>query len=88
MNKMFHAGFGHYMATEKIVAIATPTSAPIKRSIQEARDNLNIVDLTNGRKTKAVIFTTSHQVVLSALEPVTISGRIDSSLNARPESIE
>jgi len=73
--KLIHIGFGNYLDTDRIVAIAIPKSAPVKRSVQAARDKGLIIDLTDGRRTKSVIFTDSKYVVLSALEPVTINGR-------------
>ncbi len=77
ITKMVHVGFHHFVAIEKIVAIAAPSSAPIKRSIQDANDKKLVIDLTSGRRTKAAIFTTSKHVALSALEPLTITGRIE-----------
>ena len=71
-----HVGFGHYLATGRILAIAAGGSAPIKRSIQNARDKHLLIDLTNGRKTKAVVFTDCQYLVLVALEPSTINGRL------------
>lgn len=75
--KLTHIGFGNYLNAGRIVAIATPKSLPTKRSVQEARAKGLVIDLTDGRRTKAVIFTDPNYVVLSALEPVTISGRIE-----------
>lgn len=75
--KMVHVGFNNFVAIDKIVAIAGPSSSPIKRSIQHKQDKELAIDLTNGRRTKAAIFTTSKHVVLAALETVTISGRIE-----------
>ena len=74
--KLIHLGFGHYLNPDEIVVIAIPKSAPVKRSVQDARDKGVIIDLTNGRRTKSVIFTDSKYVVLSALEPATINGRL------------
>ena len=75
--KMVHVGFHNFVAIDRIVAIAVPSSSPIKRSIQHLKDNELAIDLTNGRRTKAAIFTTSRHVALAALEPETISGRIE-----------
>ena len=75
--KMVHVGFHHFINAERIIAIAAPNSTPVKRNIQDAKESKVLVDLTSGRRTKAVIFTASRHVILSALEPVTISGRID-----------
>ena len=70
-------GFGNVVLANRIVAVISPESAPVKRMIQEARDSGSIIDATYGRKTKAVIITDSDHVVLSALLPETISSRID-----------
>lgn len=78
--KLIHLGFGHYLNTDEIVVIATPKSSPLKRSIQASRDMGVIIDLTDGRRTKSVIFTNSKYVVLSALEPATINGRLADSV--------
>jgi len=78
--KLIHIGFGHYLDTDRIVAIAVPKSAPVKRSLQDARNKGLIIDLTDGRRTKSAIFTDSKYVVLSALEPVTINGRLADSV--------
>ena len=78
--KLIHIGFGNYFSTDRIVAIAVPKSAPIKRSIQDARNKGLIIDLTDGHRTKSVIFTDSKHVALSALEPVTINGRLADSV--------
>lgn len=74
--RLVHIGFGNYLSRDSIVAIAVPSSAPIKRSVQNARDKELIIDLTNGRRTKAVVFTYSQYIVLAAVEPVTIDGRL------------
>lgn len=78
--RLVHLGFGHYLSTDRIVAIAIPRSAPLKRSVQEARDKCLIINLTDGRRTKAVIFTDSSYLVLSALEPVTINKRLEGNV--------
>jgi regulator of extracellular matrix RemA (YlzA/DUF370 family) len=73
--ELVHIGFGNILAMSRVIAIAPPNSAPIKRTIQESRNNTRLIDMTNGRKTKAVIFTDSGHVVLAALAPETIAGR-------------
>ena len=78
--KLIPIGFSNYLSTDRIVAIAIPKSAPVKRSIQDARDKGLIIDLTEGRRTKAVIFTDSNHLVLSALAPATISGRLEGNV--------
>lgn len=61
---------------DKVVAIASPGSAPIKRAVQDARTTGKLIDMTSGRRTKAVIFTESSHIVLAALAPETITGRL------------
>jgi len=73
---MVHVGFGNILAINRVIAIASPNSAPTKRTIQEARNKGILVDMTNGRRTKAVIFVDSGHIVLAALAPETISGRL------------
>lgn len=73
--KLVHIGFGNILAMNRVIAIASPNSAPTKRIIQEARNKGQLIDMTNGRRTKAVIFTDSGHIVLAALAPETIMGR-------------
>jgi len=75
MNKLIHIGFGNIVNTEKIIAIVSPDSAPVKRMVQKAKEDGMVIDATQGRKTKAVLVMENSQVVLSALLPETISGR-------------
>ena len=79
VRELVHIGFGNIVAMNRVIAIASPSSAPTKRSIQEARNKGTLIDMTNGRKTKAVIFTDSGHVVLAALVPETIAGRLQVS---------
>ena len=78
--KLIHIGFGHYLDTNRVVVIAIPKSAPVKRSVQDARGKGLIIDLTDGRRVKSVIFTDTKYMVLSALEPCTINGRLADSV--------
>lgn len=75
MNKLIHIGFGNIVNTEKIIAIVSPDSAPIKRLIQNAKEAGMAIDATQGRKTKSVLVMENNQLVLSALLPETIAGR-------------
>ncbi|MDK2809093.1 MAG: extracellular matrix regulatory protein [Clostridiales bacterium] len=75
MGQFINIGFGNVVNTDKIIAIIRPEAAPIKRMIQNSKDNGVAVDATCGRKTKAVLVMESGQVVLSALLPETIAGR-------------
>ena len=77
--ELIHIGFGSVLVMNKVIAIASPNSAPIKRSIQEGRNKGLLIDMTSGRRTKAVIFTDSGHVVLAALTPETIAGRLQAS---------
>ncbi len=77
MNRMINVGFGNMVNAGKIVAIISPEAAPIKRMVQNAKDNQMAIDATCGRRTKAVIVTEGGQLVLSALLPETIAGRIN-----------
>ncbi|MEM9538903.1 MAG: DUF370 domain-containing protein [Cyanobacteria bacterium P01_E01_bin.42] len=68
-------GFGNIVAANRIIAIVSPESAPIKRIITEARDRGQLIDATYGRRTRAVIITDSSHVVLSAIQPETVAHR-------------
>jgi regulator of extracellular matrix RemA (YlzA/DUF370 family) len=72
---LINIGFGNMVSAQKVVAIVSPESAPIKRIVQEARDNGVLVDATYGRRTRAVIITDREKVILSALLPETIANR-------------
>ena len=75
MEKLIHIGFGNIINAEKIVAVVSPDSAPIKRMVQGAKEKGTVIDATQGRKTKAVMVMENGSVVLSALMPETIAGR-------------
>ena len=74
--KLINIGFGNMVSAARIVAIVSPESAPIKRIIQESRDKGFLIDATYGRRTRAVIITDSEHVVLSAVQPETVAGRL------------
>lgn len=76
MEKLIHIGFGNSVNANKIVAIVHPESAPIKRLVQKAKEDGTAIDATQGRKTKAVLVMENTQIVLSALLPETIVGRV------------
>lgn len=76
MLRLINIGFGNVIAADRIIAIVSPDSAPVKRMIQEARDRKRVIDATQGRRTRAVIQTDSDHVVLSAIQPETIAGRV------------
>ncbi len=76
--KFINIGYGNMIAVERIVAIASPESAPIKRLIQDSKDAGRVIDVTCGRKTRAVVITDSDHVILSMLQAETIANRLDS----------
>ena len=78
--KLINIGFGNTISSDKIVAIVSPDSAPIKRMVQEAKDNGTAIDATFGRKTRAVIIMNSDHIVLSAVQAETIASRIDKDI--------
>ena len=73
--KFINIGFGNSVSANKVVAIVSPESAPIKRVISEARDRGQLVDATYGRRTRAVVVTDSGHVLLSAIQPETVANR-------------
>ena len=79
--QLVNIGFGNIVSSDRIVAIVSPESAPIKRIIQEAKDNSMAVDATYGRRTRAVIIMDSGHVILSAVQPETVAGRLDKEEN-------
>jgi regulator of extracellular matrix RemA (YlzA/DUF370 family) len=74
--KLVNIGFGNIVSANRIIAIVSPESAPIKRIIQEARDRGMLIDATYGRRTRAVIITDSDHVILSAVQPETVAHRL------------
>lgn len=74
--KLIHIGFGNIVISDRVVAVISPESAPIKRIIREAEESGKLVNASYGRKTRAVIVTDSDHIILSALQPETISNRL------------
>ncbi len=83
--QLVNIGFGNIVSAERIVAIVSPESAPIKRMIQEAKDNKIAVDATCGRRTRAVLVMDSGHMILSAVQPETVGGRIDKTISEEKE---
>ena len=81
--QLINVGFGNIVVASRIVAIVSPESAPIKRIIQDAKENKSVIDATYGRKTRAVLVMDSGHIILSAVQPETIASRLDkgSSIN-------
>ena len=76
--KFLNIGFGNMVTTDRIISLVSPDSAPIKRLIQDAKDEGRVIDVTCGRRTRAVIITDSDHVILSAIQAETIANRLDS----------
>ena len=74
--RLINIGFGNVVAANRIIAIISPESAPIKRIIQEARDRGLLIDATYGRRTRAVVVTDSGHILLSAVQPETVANRL------------
>ena len=75
--QLINIGFGNIVVANRIIAIVSPESAPIKRIVQDARDDGSVIDATYGRKTRAVLIMDSGHIVLSAVQPETVAGRLD-----------
>ncbi|MDE6775446.1 MAG: DUF370 domain-containing protein [Ruminococcus sp.] len=75
--RMINIGYGNIIAAERIVTVISPDSAPIKRLIQEAKDDGRAIDATYGRKTRAVIVMDSGHIILSSLVTDTLASRIN-----------
>ena len=78
--QLVNIGFGNIVSANKIVSIVSPEAAPIKRMIQDAKDNKTAVDATCGRRTRAVIITDSGYIILSSLQPETLATRLDKDI--------
>jgi regulator of extracellular matrix RemA (YlzA/DUF370 family) len=76
--RLISIGHGNILAANRIVAIISPDSAPVKRIVQEARERGTLIDATYGRRTRAVVITDSGHVVLSAVQPETLASRYES----------
>jgi regulator of extracellular matrix RemA (YlzA/DUF370 family) len=74
--KLINIGFGNIVSANRLIAIVSPESAPIKRIIQDARTKGSLIDATYGRRTRAVLITDSDQVILSAVQPETVAHRL------------
>ena len=78
--KLINIGFGNIVSANRIIAIVSPESAPIKRMVQEAKDKGTAIDATYGRRTRAVVITDSDHLILSALQPETVASRLDKNI--------
>ena len=83
---LLNLGFGNTVVADKVVAILAPNSSPMKRVKDEAKADRRLIDITHGRKTRAVIITESNHVILSAIQAETVSSRFEALMNpAAPE---
>lgn len=83
--QLINIGFGNIVSAERIISIVSPESAPIKRIVQEAKDSKIAIDATYGRRTRSVIIMDSGHIILSAVQPETIAGRVDNGLDSDDE---
>ena len=75
--KLINIGFGNLVAAERLLAVVSPDSAPVKRLVQDAKDSGRVIDVSCGRRTRSVIITDSEHVILSAIQAETISNRLN-----------
>ena len=81
--QLINVGFGNIVVASRIVAIVSAESAPIKRIIQDAKENKSVIDATYGRKTRAVLVMDSGHIILSAVQPETIASRLDKEIEVQ-----
>ena len=75
--RFINVGYGNLVAVERIITLTSPDSAPIKRMIQDAKDAGRVIDVSCGRRTRAVIITDSEHIILSAIQSETVANRLD-----------
>ena len=93
MIELVHLGFGNHLAVNRVVAIVSTNSAPNKRLVLEGKNKGLVIDMTNGRRTKAILFMDDEHIVLAAITPETIAGRVmasrgDSALKIEQDETE
>jgi len=81
--QLVHVGFGNYLAMNKVLAIVTPGSAPIQRMVREGKKKGIIIDITSGRRTKAAVFTETGNILLVAITPEAVAGRVSAAKAGR-----
>ena len=86
--RLINIGFGNIIAANKIIAIVSPDSAPIRRMVQDAKDVGKAIDATCGRKTRAVLIMDSGHVILVAVQPETVAGRVDKDITPTGQADE
>jgi len=87
-SKLVNIGFGNSVVSRRVIAIISPSAAPIKRLRDEAREDRRLVDATQGRRTRSVLIMDSNHVILSAVQSETLSQRFSPSCNLRQEDLE
>ena len=83
--KLINIGFGNMVSAERLVAVVSPDSAPIKRIVKEAREQGRLIDASYGRSTRAVLIMDSDHVILSALQPETVANRMGGTSEGKTE---
>ena len=86
--KLINIGFGNMINAERMIAIVSPDSSPVKRMITEAREQGNLIDATCGRRTRAVIITDSNHVILTYLQTETVANRMDENDHLQKEGFD
>ena len=86
--KFINIGFGNMVSAGRIVAIASPDSEPIKRLVRDAKEEGRVIDVSCGRRTRAVIITDSEHVILSAIQTETITNRLSDEDDSQDDTIE
>ena len=79
---LINIGYGNIVSTQRVIAIISPDSAPVKRMIQEARDDKKLIDATCGRRTRAVVVTDSDHLILTSVMPETVGNRMNEAEEA------
>ena len=83
--KLLNIGFGNMVSANRMVAIVSPESAPIKRLVQDAKERGTLIDATHGRRTRAVIITDSDLIILTYLYPETVANRVEDNYDDEEE---
>ena len=83
---LVNVGFGNMVSKDRIISVVSPDTSPIKRLVQDAKDSGRAIDVTCGRRTRAVIITDSDHVILSAIQCETVANRIAGELSSQNEN--
>ena len=86
--QLINIGFGNIVSADRIISIVSPESAPIKRIVQEAKDSKMAIDATYGRRTRSVIIMDSGHIILSAVQPETVAGRLDKDITTTSAQLQ